>query len=203
MTELPEDPSTFAANLAQAQAKVGQDPIWFWRGHAINAFAVLEASLCALLSTVGEMKEDVAGVIFYKITSAGSRNNIIELLIKKKCGSKYNIFWNSFLKGLGQIDNRRNQIVHWAAMTEIKDLRAASLAVEITFRPGNYWDSLTEPDPPKLVADDLRAFIERCGVYSKMISLFVMLIRGHVQPEHLAMWGTHPVKATGAGLMFA
>jgi hypothetical protein len=81
MTELPEDPASFAANLAQAQAKVGQDPIWFWRGHAINAYAVLEASLCALLSVVGEMREDVAGVIFYKITSADSRNKILEQLI--------------------------------------------------------------------------------------------------------------------------
>jgi hypothetical protein len=134
------------------------------------------------------MDEGVAGVIFYKITNADARNKIIEALIKKKFASRYSSFWKTYLKSVSQIDKRRNEIVHWAAMTEIKDMRRETLEIEITFRPGNYWDSLNKPDQPKLNAADLRAFIDRCAVHTKMISMFVMLMRGHVESENLSMW---------------
>jgi hypothetical protein len=55
---------------------------------------------------------ETANIIFFKITSADSRNKIIEKLLRKKCKDDYNLFRNSLLKHLRPIDIERNEVVH-------------------------------------------------------------------------------------------
>ena len=59
------------------------------------------------------MRPEVAGVIFFKISSTAVRIAIMEKLIHDRHGPRYNLFWNAFLKQLRQIDTKRNEIVHW------------------------------------------------------------------------------------------
>ena len=95
------------------------DPIWAERGKAIQSYALLEQSLCDLFGFLSDTKDEIAATIFYKITSTGSRNAILDKLLRRKFGNKYNLFWNIYLKSLRPIDTRRNEIVHWlsAAIT--------------------------------------------------------------------------------------
>jgi FAD/FMN-containing dehydrogenase len=83
------------------------------RGFAIQAYASLEQSLCTLFNELGEMPPAVAGIIFFKITSARSRLAIIEKLKRRKMGAEYAVFFNAMTKAIGQLDERRNQVVHW------------------------------------------------------------------------------------------
>ena len=67
-------------SLEQAQELVPQSPIWAARGKAIQAYATLEQSLCRLMGDLSGMSPESAAVIFFKITSYGARNSIIESL---------------------------------------------------------------------------------------------------------------------------
>jgi hypothetical protein len=46
------------------------------------------------------MKRENATTIFYKITNTGSRSKILERLLRRKFGTTYNLFWNSYFKEL-------------------------------------------------------------------------------------------------------
>lgn len=191
--------------LDEAQRRASQDPIWTWRGHAIGAYAALEACLCNLLTFVGDMKQDVAGVIFYKITNADARNAILERLIRKKFGNTYNLFWNSYFRELKKIDKARNEIVHWAAMNQINNIMEDTFEIEVTLRPGNFWDGVNEPGAPRLTSNDLIEFIQKCDVYSRACNGFSISMRDDVpaalrdiylQPLTYPLPAGHPLART-------
>jgi hypothetical protein len=147
------------------------------RGLAIEAYAGLEHSLCHLLSLASGTTYDVAAVIFFKITSADARNQILKILIKKKFGTSGNLFWNSYFKELNQIDRRRNEIVHWSAITELGGPHSGGWRVVL--QPGNSQTN-TGANRVILTIDDLRAFIAKSDVYARLSNVFV---NGHLFPE--------------------
>src|SRR5436190_2960490 len=98
---------------------VEYDPIWKHRGKAVQGYADLERALCMLLVTLSGMSWETAVTIFYKITNTQARNGILEKLLHKKCGTKFNPFWNPFAKDLRILDLERNKIVHWVAAANV------------------------------------------------------------------------------------
>ncbi|HMC13564.1 MAG TPA: hypothetical protein VKG67_04395, partial [Gallionellaceae bacterium] len=99
--------------LKEASKVLDQDPFWAVRAKAIENYASLEQSQCRLLAALGNIEPEVAGIIFFKISSTDSRNKIIEKLFRRKYQGQYNLFINSLVSQLKPINIKRNEIVHW------------------------------------------------------------------------------------------
>src|SRR5579864_9620807 len=96
-------------DLQKVIDETNQDAFWAFRGHAIQAYAGLEQSLCRIFAYLTGMPLDVAGIIFFKIVSAGTLFSILEKLMRKKHGETYALFWNSYLKTLRKASEERNE----------------------------------------------------------------------------------------------
>jgi hypothetical protein len=79
-------------DLAQAFDQASKDQFWAVRGLAIQAYANLEQSLCRLFGLFAGVTPDVAGVIFFKITSVRVIEEIVDKLLRKKHGTTYAAF---------------------------------------------------------------------------------------------------------------
>jgi hypothetical protein len=79
-------------DLHEAMRKGSEDEFWAIRGKAVQAYASLEQSLCRIFGQLAGSTFSVAGVIFFKITSAQARNSIIEKLFQKKFGNATTCF---------------------------------------------------------------------------------------------------------------
>ena len=140
------------------------------RGEAINSYSGLEIALLQSMISFGDIKRDVASIIFYKITNTGARNAIVDRLKKRAWKDKYNLFWNSLMKGIGQLDNERNVIVHWHMRL-----------VERPRGPGEYKQIADlELSHPNLFSgaevrteDDLKKFIVHCRAFSAAAHLLI------------------------------
>ena len=100
-------------SLDELSKIVDNDPLWAIRGRAIGSYAYLENVMCAMFAHLGEMPNEVAGIIYFKITSAQVIKSILDKLMKRRNGDTYSLFWNSFLKEFGELARKRNEIVHW------------------------------------------------------------------------------------------
>jgi hypothetical protein len=92
------------------------------RAEAIEAYARFESCLSILFGFLLGTPSLKSSVIFYKITNANNRNQIIESLIKIEHGDKYKVYWHGEAKSGGksglfkliyQLDQTRNEIIHW------------------------------------------------------------------------------------------
>jgi hypothetical protein len=147
-----------------------QDPIWINRGKAIQAYAMLEQSLCFLLAELAAVDLETAGTIFYKITNTGSRSGILERLLHKKHGTRFNLFWNAYFKELRQIDLKRNAIVHWLSAMNTAINIHDMMIVGITLIPPG---SVHGGGPPEhLTSNDLIAFTNKCWVFARLCTMF-------------------------------
>ena len=166
-------------DLGEALQKGAADEFWAIRGHAIQGYANLEQSLCHLLSLVSGMSFDVAAVVFFKITSADSRNKILDKLIRMKYGTVYGRFWNSFFKAVHGVDRTRNEIVHWNVVSNVSkgDDGETRVRLSLNARASIY---ITDSGAHTLSANDLVAFMEECSFYTRLSNMFfaVMGLQG-------------------------
>jgi hypothetical protein len=95
--------------------KSSQDHFWATLGHSIQAYSGLEQSMCTLFATLSGMSSEIANILFYKIQSSRLRDLFLENLVKNKYGNKYDKFWDSLSRLIGQVTERRNQIIHGRA----------------------------------------------------------------------------------------
>jgi len=133
-------------DLGKVMRTADEDEFWAIRGKAVQAYANVEQALCRIFAEISGTDLNVAGVIFFKITSAQARAGIMEKLLKKKYGTKFNLFRNSFITQLRQIDTERNEIVHWNVINHVSQNDTGDTVVEIVLEPPNYWDRT--PDSP-------------------------------------------------------
>lgn len=171
MTESP----VFIGNF---EAIAPDDPIWAARGKAIQAYALLEQSLMRAFVALTGMEPYVAGVVFFKNTSSQARTAIFEKLIRHRYGAKYNLFWNSLIKHLGQIDKKRNAIVHWNAVTRIRFLTGE---YDIRLVPPNFW-AVTE-DVEFIDCAGLNEFSTKCAVFANICNHFFLNDAGYATVE--------------------
>src|SRR5277367_5034805 len=89
----------------QEGLRKGEEEVEYWvlRAKAIQTYANLEQGLCMVFSYVGDIPNESAGIVFFKISSSQARNAILDKLQRKKFWGKYNIFWNSLLEQLRPI----------------------------------------------------------------------------------------------------
>jgi hypothetical protein len=155
------------------------------RGKAVQEYAEYEQSLAGLYAYLTGMERDIAGVTFFKLSQARARIAILERLLHKKHGAKYNPFWNSLVKHMDAIDRKRNEIVHWGTVVHIgltaNGVQTNTLALE----PPNFWDR-TE-GTPSIWEDDLYDFIVKVDYFARAINMFLAVMTG-VPLDALPTW---------------
>lgn len=157
--------------LDEVSKVLDQDPFWNVRAKAIQSYATLEQSLCGLLAALGDMAPEVAGIIFFKISSSDSRNKIIEKLFRRKYQVQYNLFVNSLLSQLRPLDIKRNEIVHWNTAQNFGGPNSSDWSLSLI--PPNFW--LYNENSPSIALPDLVSFIEKCSFYSRLINMFSLV----------------------------
>jgi hypothetical protein len=118
-------------------------------------------------------KPDLAGIVLFRIGNARARNKMIEQLIKLKYGPKYNFYWNSVFKFIGQLDQRRNEVVHWSMSVLPNFGRTGKLtSATIKLVPPNIWDRRKTKEG--LNERDLKDFALKCEFAEAAVWCFVM-----------------------------
>lgn len=172
MTDAP--PPNIA--LDDVSRVLDQDPFWAIRAKAIQNYASLEQSLCGLFAMLGNIELPIAGIIFFRITSADSRNKIIEKLFRQKYQGEYNLFINSLLSQLKPIDRKRNEIVHWNTTQTISGPKPSDWSLSLI--PPNFWAH--NQDSPSIGIQDLITFADKCNFYGRLLNMFAFVM----EPRH-------------------
>jgi hypothetical protein len=156
--------------------KADEHALWSMRGKAIQNYANLEQALCRIFSLISGTDEDVATIIFFKISSYDARNKIIEKLFKKKFGAAYNLFRNSLLEDLRPINIERNEIVHWGVTNMMSANEASETIATLTLKPLTAW--MFDPNAPSKTTDDLITFSHKCWFYARLCNMFYVIEKG-------------------------
>lgn len=128
----------------------------FVRGQALDAYSGLEQILMEVFCSLIEANLGFGGIVFFRLTNTGLRNKIFEELIERKYGTVYDDYWfgkGGLLSLIRQIDQRRNEVVHWKPVFE-------ATAGEFVLRSPNLWNKKS-PDT-YLTIDNVCEFIAKC-----------------------------------------
>lgn len=152
------------------------------RGFAVADYAYHEEALCHLFAYLMGVPLSMAGIPFFRLNNARARLDIIDRLLKKKCGTTYRTFWTSVKAQLKQLDEQRNKIVHWTTVVTHHDVPVVSLV------PPNHWDA--DENTPSLLEADLIEFASRCRFYCNVLSYFLYHLEGQsfVTPDWAAVF---------------
>lgn len=155
------------------------------RGFAMTYYATLEQSLCGLFAALSDTTPNTAATIFFKITNTRSRMTILDKLFKAKVRG-YRAFWNSVSKEVGQLDQKRNEIVHWAVSVDISDGRPGLEGRRFVLIPPNFWSDASES--PELDDEALMVFMDRCDVFARALNMFVLACLTQPSEPVLQSW---------------
>jgi len=176
---LPGEPSN-------AYAKRNHDEMLRVRGDAIQAYGTVEQALSILVAhLLNTVDKEAAGIVFFRMTSTWHRNQAIELLINKKFGDRFDAFWHGLPGSPGkpktsglmalirQLDETRNQIVHWTASVNITgpDDQGRFLR-EDALQPPNIWANTSALR--QLKVPDLVEFSRKARFVAGVITQFVI-----------------------------
>jgi hypothetical protein len=137
------------------QAEQSRAMLQFVRGRALDAYSGFEQIYMEVLAHLIGTDLGIGGIIYFRLTSAGLRNRTIEDLIERKHGDRFNAYWfgtkdrPALRELIRQIDDRRNQIVHWKPVFN-HDIG------EFVLRPPNLWAA--KKNSPFLTIDDICEF---------------------------------------------
>ena len=140
------------------------------RAGAVQAYATIEQSLCTIFASMLQVPNAYAGVVFFRMSTARARNATVEALVRKRLGSEFNPFMNSIVAMLKQIDQRRNEIVHWHMVHSVSSQPQGPLAHSWSLTPPNFWDM--SASTPKINISDLEDFSSKCDVIHRALNMF-------------------------------
>ncbi|NBB51282.1 hypothetical protein GVN24_23650 [Rhizobium sp. CRIBSB] len=148
------------ASLPDGQAA----EIAMWRGEAIGAYTELEMSLASLFETLLESSEEVAGTIFFTLTSTAARNNLLRQLIIQKHADSYEDFFKSTFKIIQDLDSFRNKCAHYVVVS-----RQGDGPSRYDLRRHRFW---AREDAETVSIDEIREFIRKCRFVAGSLNLF-------------------------------
>lgn len=157
---------------------VNQDVFLTARANAIQAFASLEFSLSIVFSRWLGTAPELGGLVFFRIINTHSRNRILDDLKETHFPDQYSLFWNSLLKLIRQIDQRRNEIVHWHVVNTIDLDLPHKEASRLTLSPPTGW---TSKSTASINEDDLEKFIRKCNFVARLATMFSFLKTEHAE----------------------
>lgn len=137
------------------------------RGIAMNAYAGIEQHLAALLATFGQMPEDVAFTILYRIVNSRSRLEILDKLKKRKIGGEYALFWNSLIAEIKKIDQRRNELAHWHADVQLESGYRPNVS-RVVLKPPSYGYG----GEAELTIEKCEDFAHHCAIIADTMNMF-------------------------------
>ena len=132
------------------------------------------------------LKRENATTIFYKITNTGSRSKILERLLRRKFGTTYNLFWNSYFKELTRIDLRRSEIVHWLSAMNVALNTDNMMIMGVTLIAPDSLGSKSEPQ--QITSKDLVAFAAKCDAFSRLCNMFLGVVANHITGDAAKPW---------------
>ena len=158
------------------------------RSHAIDNYAMVEQMLCRLFERLSGTEPGVAAEIFFKISNARVRLDIMHNLIKRKKPAEFRLFWNSLKKFAIKLSNERNQIVHWVQNADwgiILSKEEKDFPDDSRLSGANiYWQNKNSPTKS---VEDVLDFADRCRYASTRIGMFVSVMDGDLNHEPKAL----------------
>jgi hypothetical protein len=161
------------------------------RAAAIDAYANVEQALFTLFASLLGAPKDRAGIVFFRISSAPTRNRIVESLLTKTHGNKYRVYWSGTKDEEGlfdlirQLDHRRNELVHWHVASEIH-VGETAVASRDVLQPPNFWDRAA--DRQKITTKDLENFSQKADFVNRSVFMFYALTSGEVPGVAPGSW---------------
>lgn len=147
------------------------------RADAIDSYGGLEVALALLFSRLLGTKPDLGALVLFQISNARARNKMIEQLMKRKYGSKFNLYWNWLIKFIDQLDQRRNEVVHWHMRIQPNFNRAGRLTSgSVMLSPPNLWDR--RRGKGRITERDLSAFALKCDFAEAAVWSFLIYVMG-------------------------
>ncbi len=142
------------------------------RAKAIQSYADLEQALCELFSYLSDTNPQVAGTIYFKITASRARSDILAKLLRMKHKDTYNLFFNSLIKMVAEIDGERNNIIHWHIQgIGDRGKRGQPRFQEMVLLPPNFWT--IDENTPAYKLSRLGEFKIKCDFLAKATKGFV------------------------------
>jgi hypothetical protein len=154
------------------------DELRIARALAIEAYAAVESSLVVLLARLLGTANDLAAIVFFRITNTSARNGIIEQLLERAHGTKYDTYWHG-QPGAGgqrrviglfaliqQLDTRRNEIVHWHPAASVSSSGEQWEDLRLPY----YWARAPHLKP--ITTPDLDAFTAKASFVQQSIFYF-------------------------------
>ena len=151
----------------------------FLRGKAIQAYASIEFNLSILFAGLLQTSIDYAGIIFFRLTNTHSRNAIFEALLKKRYSNQFEAYWHGIPNSpnrqglfslIRQLDQRRNEIVHWHTVNHINLEDDGKQSSYLDLSPPNAWAFKT--DRPKISTTELKEFCAKADFVARSIGCF-------------------------------
>lgn len=137
------------------------------RGTAIQNYAALEHSLCFLMAYLMGTSVQVSSIVFFRIINTRSRTKILSDLVRLKI-PQYQDYWKSMFKLLRSIDETRNKIVHWTAVTKIDPP-----AIRLSLRPPDFWNG---ENATEIGVQELMVFANTCNFIQQSVNVFNLAI---------------------------
>lgn len=159
------------------------------RSNAIESYAQVEQALCEVFAYLLGTQSDLAGIVFYRITNAHSRNSIIETLLEKKHKTRFEHYWSgipgtphkkALLTLIRQLDSSRNEIVHWHVLKEVF-VDGGAWTSELKLMRPHAWAFDTEAQTITLA--NMRAFSEKAEFVSRSLTMFRMFVGGTLRSD--------------------
>jgi hypothetical protein len=153
------------------------------RADAIHNYVGVEQSLSGLLAILLGISNDQAGIIFFNIIASRTRDKIIEGLLEKRFGNRYERYWHGIpgtsatkrepglFALLQQLATTRNFIVHWAIAVNV-----GSGAITESLIPPNVWGF--KDDQRSLSIQDLEQFSQKASFVSRSLNMFNLIVGG-------------------------
>jgi hypothetical protein len=127
----------------------------------------------------------LGAIVFYRITNTHSRNQILNDLLSKRCGSTYEAYWNGIpgapnRKSSGmaaiirQLDASRNEIVHWHV--GIKILGDNDPIGPVGLIKPDVWPIEREADKRVITIEELSDFIGKADFARRSLNTFFLLL---------------------------
>jgi len=154
------------------------------RSGALISYSNLEQSLCACMAYFGDMSDEAAGIIFYRITNARTMMDVLDKLKKLRIGRRYAVYWHSITKALKLLSETRNQIVHWTSATVLK--KEESVGFRVVLRPPNYWS--WDEGTPELSSKELEDFSDRCHFLKESVDQLILGAAGVLKGDERDAW---------------
>lgn len=151
--------------------QIDRDTLQAARGPALDAYGVLEQSLLILFCRLLGTPLGPGGIVFFRLINSGLRNRTIEELIAREYGTQFDPFWygterpavTGLMKIIKQVDQRRNEIVHWHPQYEHETKR-------YYLTPPNFWDG--NKNRPRIYLADLYEFSAKARFAASLVGKF-------------------------------